>query len=292
MNLRDLHYLITLAETLHFGKAADICNVSQSTLSVQIKKLEESLGVQIFERYNKQVLLTPVGAEMVAIAQAIIHDVTRMKNTAAMHKNPFAGTLKLGAFPSLAPYLFPVIIPRLKAQLPALELLLTEEKTEQLLALLHKGELDAAFIALPVPEDVNLSVEPLFRDSFLLAVPSSHRLADRRHVALEELQDETMLLLDEGHCLREQALEVCSRIGKGASSAYRATSLETLRNMVASGAGVTLFPQIAIGETESFVQYVPISAPTPHRTIALVWRTSSGRDALMARVGDVVVGDF
>lgn len=283
MNIRDLHYLITLAEQQHFGKAAEICHTSQPTLSIQIKKLEDFLGVQLFERTNKRVMLTATGEAITARARLMLAEVEHIKQIAKSAKNPFTGTLKLGAFPTLAPYIFPLIIPALRTALPQLELVLVEEKTEQLVQQLHKGALDAALIALPV-ESPLLEAQEIFREEFWLALPCSHALAKSRKISLEALADQQMLLLDDGHCLRDQSLSLCNRIGNGESSRYRATSLETLRNMIAAGNGMTFMPKLALRETTASITYIPFHSPAPERIIALVYRKSSGRILLFDKV--------
>lgn len=289
MNLRDLHYLVTLADHLHFSKAAELCHTSQPTLSIQLKKLEEFLGVQLVERSAKQVLFTAVGREIVERARLILAEAEQIRYIAKAAKDPLTGTLALGAFPTLAPYIFPLIVPAIREALPQLELVLHEEKTNQLIERLHKGELDAALIALPV-ESPLLANSILFHEEFMLAVPASHPFAHKQAVSLEMLAEETMLLLDDGHCLRDQALAVCSRIGKGESNRYRATSLETLRNMIAAGNGMTLMPELAVQAAQRGVAYVPFEPPAPGRSIALVYRASSGRKELFKRVATVCRG--
>lgn len=286
MNLRDLQYLVTVAEHLHFGKAAELCHVSQPTLSMQLKKLEETLGVQLFERTNKQVMLTGIGKEITARARNILEETQQIQAMARAAKNPLSGEVRLGVFPTLAPYLLPELVPLLKAALPAIHLLLVEEKTPDILHKLEKGELDCALLALPV-EHAALEYTELFVEPFYLAVPAGHRLAKRKRVNFADLTHEPMLLLDEGHCLREQALEVCHRIGTAEAQHFRATSLETLRHMVAAGGAVTLMPKLAIRRDETLIRYIPFAAPQPARRIALVWRKTSARKPLfeaMARL--------
>lgn len=279
MNLRDLQYLIAVAEQRHFGRAAALCNTSQPTLSIQIKKLEDSLGVQLFERTNKQVMLTMVGQEILAHARLMMAESAQIKQIALAAKDPFSGTMRLGAFPTLAPYIFPLIVPAIREKLPQLTLVLEEEKTEQLIERLHKGLLDAALVALPV-ESPLLEAKEIFREDFMLALHSSHPFATRKKIALEDLAQQSMLLLDDGHCLREQSLAICSRIGNGESNSYRATSLETLRNMIAAGNGMTFMPKLAVQQSNASVTYIPFTTPIPNRAIALVYRKSSGRRKL------------
>ncbi len=283
MNLRDLQYLVAVAELQHFGKAAEACHTSQPTLSIQIKKLEEYLGVQLLERSNKHVMLTTVGEAVVARARAILHEAEQIKQIALSAKDPFTGTLTLGAFPTLAPYVFPLFVPVLRQNLPTLELMLVEEKTEQLLEQLYDGNLDAALIALPV-EHSQLEAQELFHEPFWLALSADHPLAKLPEIPLEKLADQHILLLDEGHCLRDQSLSLCNRIGKGESNRYRATSLETLRNMIAAGNGMTFMPQLAVQESSEAIRYIRFAPPAPGRTIALVYRKSSGRKLLFDRL--------
>jgi LysR family hydrogen peroxide-inducible transcriptional activator len=278
MNLRDLEYAEALARTRHFGEAADACNVSQSTLSIQIKKLEEELGTRLFERDSRHVLLTDAGAQLLVDIQHILRNHRGLKEKAAALQNPLAGTLRFGAFPTLAPYLLPHIMPPLHAALPKVNFHLIEEKTERLIQQLLEGTLDAALIALPL-NDTRLDVLPLFAEPFLLAVSHHSPLSHHKRIKLDALADQQVLLLDDGHCLRAQSLEVCARIGMGESQAYRATSLETLRHMVASNAGITLMPALAVEPGP--VTYIPFASPAPQREIALVFRSTTARRTLL-----------
>jgi LysR family transcriptional regulator, hydrogen peroxide-inducible genes activator len=245
MNLRDLRYLVALAEYRHFGRAAEACFVSQPTLSTQIKKIEDELGVTLVERAPRNVMLTPTGAEIAKRAQRVLAEVEQIRDIARRSLDPEAGTLKLGLFPTLGPYLLPHVVPLLRKRFPRLELLLTEEKTELLLHQLHEGRIDAALLALPLHEE-QLHAEPLFEEPFVLAVPAGHALASRSVLRMRDLREQRLLLLDDGHCLREQALDVCQRAGAGEKDGFRATSLETLRQMVAAGVGITLLPLLAV----------------------------------------------
>src|SRR6478672_5018094 len=246
MNLRDLRYFVALADHKHFGRAATASFVSQPTLSTQIRKLEEELGVALVERAPRRVMLTPIGREIADRARKVIADVAQMAEIARRSRDPEAGTVRLGLFPTLAPYLLPHVLPAVRARFPRLELLLVEEKTDAILARLRDGRLDAGILALPV-HDEQLHIEPLFEEPFVLAVPRPHRLATRdTPLALAELDHEHLLLLEEGHCLRDQALDVCRLAGADERDGFRATSLETLRQMVAAGVGVTLLPMLAV----------------------------------------------
>ncbi|TWI14049.1 DNA-binding transcriptional regulator OxyR [Aerolutibacter ruishenii] len=277
MNLRDLKYLVALADHKHFGRAAAASFVSQPTLSTQIRKLEDELGVALVERAPRKVMLTPVGREIVERARKVIADVEQMAEIARRSKDPEAGTVRLGLFPTLGPYLLPHVLPAVRKRFPRLELLLVEEKTDQLLARLREGRLDAALLALPVHDD-QLHIEPLFDEQFLLAVPQQHELASRASLRVDDLDDRHLLLLEDGHCLRDQALEVCRLAGADERDGFRATSLETLRQMVAAGVGITLLPALSVQPPvppSPDIHLLPFEGEPPHRRIAMVWRRSS-----------------
>ncbi len=290
MNLRDLSYLVALADHRHFGRAAEACHVSQPTLSTQIRKLEDELGVTLIERAPRRVMLTPVGRDIVERARRVIAEVTQMKESARRSRDPEAGTLRLGLFPTLAPYLLPHVVPTIRARFPRLELLLVEEKTEQVLRLLREGRLDAGVLALPL-HDEQLHVEPLFEEPFLLAVPQGHALAGRGPLRLRDIGRESLLLLDDGHCLRDQALDVCQLSGATEKGGFRATSLETLRQMVAANVGITLLPELAVRPPvppQAAVQVLRFADPPPSRRIAMVWRRSSAMHGFLGSFADVV----
>jgi LysR family hydrogen peroxide-inducible transcriptional activator len=277
MNLRDLHYLVALAEYRHFGRAAEACFVSQPTLSTQIRKLEDELGVTLVERTPRKVLLTDVGREIATRARDVLNEVEQIKAIALRTRDPEAGSVRLGIFPTLAPYLLPHVMPQIHQRFPRLELLLVEEKTEVVLRRLLEGRLDAGIVALPVHED-SLHAEFLFEEPFVLAVPQSHPLAPRHDLKLADLADQRLLLLEDGHCLRDQALEVCHMAGAGERSGFRATSLETLRQMVASNVGITLLPTLAVQPPVAqagTVRLVEFRGHAPSRRLAMVWRKSS-----------------
>ena len=295
MNLRDLRYLIALADLRHFGRAAEACHVSQPTLSTQLRKLEDELGVQLIERAPRQVMLTPAGVDIVARSRRVLAEVEQMREVARRTADPEAGSVRLGMFPTLGPYLLPHVVPNLRARFPRLELLLVEEKTETLLAMLREGRLDAAVLALPLHEDW-LEVEPLFEEPFLLAVPCDHPLAAAGTgadggVPVAVLEDEHVLLLEEGHCLRDQALAVCQLVGAAERSGFRATSLETLRQMVAANVGVTLLPTLAVkppvARSEN-IGLVDFRAPAPSRRIAMVWRRSTAMGDFLCELARVI----
>lgn len=292
MNLRDLQYLVALADHGHFGRAAAASFVSQPTLSTQLRKLEEELGVALVERAPRRVMLTPVGREVVARARRIIDEVAELKEVARRTLDPEAGTVRLGLFPTLGPYLLPHVVPRLHARFPRLELLLVEEKTSVILSQLREGRLDAGILALPL-HDGQLHVEPLFDEPFLLAVPQAHALARRREVGLDDLAHESLLLLEEGHCLRDQALDVCGLAGAGERSGFRATSLETLRQMVAAGVGITLLPALAVQPPvprSDSIHLLRFAGDPPHRRIAMVWRRSSAMGDFLLQLAQLFRG--
>lgn len=289
MNLRDLHYLVSVADHLHFGRAALACHVSQPTLSMQLKKLEDTLGVQLFERTNKQVMLTAIGADIAERARRTLAEAEQIRATARAAQDPMAGDVRLGIFPTLAPYFLPRLMPHLTQQFPRLNLLLVEEKTPLLLEQLGNGTLDCALLAMPAGGDT-LTAHRLFTEPFQIAVNRSHPLARRKQVSLADLQHETMLLLEDGHCLRDQALEVCHTLGIGESNNFRATSLETLRHMVASGNAVTLMPALAIQPKDPHVAYIPFKAHAPSRMIGLYYRTTSARAPLFTKLSASIAG--
>ena len=286
MNLRDLKYLVALADHRHFGRAAEASFVSQPTLSTQIRKLEDELGVSLVERAPRRVMLTPIGLDIAERARRVIAEVEQMAEIARRSQDPEAGTVRLGLFPTIAPYLLPHVVPRLRERFPRLELLLVEEKTDQILARLRDGRLDAGLLALPL-HDEQLHIEPLFDEPFLLAVPRQHPLASRTSLALADLDDAHLLLLEEGHCLRDQALDVCRLAGADERDGFRATSLETLRQMVAAGVGITLLPMLAVQPpvpVSPDIALLPFDGDAPHRRIALVWRRSSAMGAFLKQL--------
>ncbi len=283
MNLRDLRYLVALSEYKHFGRAAEASFVSQPTLSTQIKKLEDELGVALVERTPRKVLLTEVGSEIAQRARDVLNEVEQIKAIARRTVDPGSGSLRLGIFPTLGPYLLPHVVGKIRARFPRLELLLVEEKTEVILRQLREGRLDAGILALPL-HDHQLHSEFLFEEPFVVAVPEESNLAARRSLRLEDLVDQSVLLLEDGHCLRDQALEVCQLAGAGEKSGFRATSLETLRQMVAANVGITLLPMLAVKPPVAQAEHVvlvPFSGVAPSRRIAMVWRKSSAVGAFL-----------
>lgn len=289
MNLRDLKYLVALADHKHFGRAAAACFVSQPTLSTQIKKLEDELGVALVERAPRHVMLTPAGRDAAERARVVIAEVEQMKEAARRTQNPEAGTVRLGLFPTLGPYLLPHVVPRIRQRFPQLELLLVEEKTDVILRQLREGKLDAGVLALPL-HDEQLHTEFLFEEPFLLAVPESHPLAARDMLTMRDLSQESLLLLEDGHCMREQSLDVCHLAGASEKNGFRATSLETLRQMVAANVGITLLPMLAVKPPVApsrDIRLVPFRDPPPTRRIAMVWRRSSAMSEFLSKLANV-----
>ncbi|MGK2926365.1 MAG: LysR substrate-binding domain-containing protein [Lysobacterales bacterium] len=288
MNLRALQYFVKLADLRHFSKAAEACFVSQPTLSTQIKKLEEELGVQLVERSPKMIMLTPVGEEIAARARLVLRDVEQIRTLARRSSNPAEGVLRLGLFPTLAPYYLPHVVPGIRRLYPSLRLQLAEEKTEEILRMLRHGLLDAALLALPVARE-GMEVEILFEEPFVLALPGDHALVERPAVTMADLEGAELLLLEEGHCLRDHALEVCALADAHERVDFHATSMETLRQMVAADVGITLMPLLAvrppIAETDNVVirHFAP---PAPTRTIAMVWRSSSALSTFLRELSE------
>lgn len=292
MTLRELQYLVALADHRNFRRAAEACLVSQPTLSTQIRKLEEELGVALVERAPRKVMLTPAGRDAVERARRVLNEVEQMKEAARRSRSAEGGALKLGVFPTLGPYLLPHIVPAIRARFPELELLLFEEKSANLVQRLNLGTLDAAFLALPV-HDSHFHSEFLFEEPFLLAVPGTHSLARRDTLGVEELAGYNLMLLEEGHCLRDQALEVCQLTGARETSEFRATSLETLRQMVAAGVGITLLPMLATRNPVPPAQNIHLldfQDSRPSRQIALLWRKTSAMGRLLLEVAEVCRG--
>jgi LysR family transcriptional regulator, hydrogen peroxide-inducible genes activator len=289
MNLRDLKYLVALADHKHFGRAAAASFVSQPTLSTQIRKLEDELGVALVERAPRKVMLTPAGRDIAERARRVIAEVEQMKEAARRSQDPEAGTVRLGLFPTLGPYLLPHVVPQIRKRFPRLELLLVEEKSDVILAQLREGRLDAGLLALPVHDD-QLHAEFLFEEPFVLAVPETHPLAKQDSLSLKDLAHERLLLLEDGHCLRDQALDVCALAGTGERSGFQATSLETLRQMVAANVGVTLLPTLAVkppvARSEN-IHLLGFRDSKPSRQIAMVWRRSSAMADFLQQLAQV-----
>ncbi|MBV9576879.1 MAG: LysR family transcriptional regulator [Gammaproteobacteria bacterium] len=282
MNIKDLKYLVAIADHGHFGKAANACFVSQPALSMQIMKLEESLNVKLFERTNKSVLLTDYGTLIVEQARRILNQIEEVREIAKLAKDPFSGELKIGLFPSLAPYLLPLIIPALSKTYSKLSFYLIEEQTASLVEKLKQGKLDAALLAAPILEK-NFNHALIFEEEFLLTMPAAHPFAKLKKIKQTHLDNKNLLLLEEGHCLREQALAVCHRMQATEMQGFRATSLETLRHMISAGIGMTLMPKLACHEN-NHIAYVPFTEPKPTRTIGMYWRANTCKQILLSKI--------
>jgi LysR family hydrogen peroxide-inducible transcriptional activator len=287
MNLRDLQYLITLSELGHVGQAAKACHVSQPTLSMQLKKLEGTLGIALFERAHKSLRLTQAGEQIVAQARRVVGEANALQTLAQTLHDPLAGDFRLGAFPTLAPYYLPRAVPKLSEALPNVRLYLIEDKSARLIEQMEQGALDAALLALPAGGH-GLQETFLFEEPFYLAVARSHPLAGVASVSPDILATQRLLLLEDGHCMRTQALEICQKIGSGVEQeGFSATSLETLRQMVGSGLGVTLIPECALTPSADIL-YIPFEGRPFVRRIGLVWRATHPRkkllEALVARL--------
>lgn len=286
LKLKDLRYLVAIADTRHFGRAAARCFVSQPTLSAQLRKLEEYLGVQLIERRPRRVTLTEAGEEIVQRARTMLDSSDAIVNMAHSRRDPLAGQLRLALLPTIGPYLLPLVALKIRKALPKLELMLYEYTTAAMLERLRNGEIDVGILALPVQDEALVSRE-LYEEPFVVALPNAHRLASQTSLRSEQLRGETLLLLEDGHCLRDQALAVCGHSGAQEKQDFRATSIETLRQMVAAGVGVTLLPALAsrgaYGSAKGLVTR-PFARPVPTRTIGAIWRKSSARTAVIEAV--------
>ena len=284
MTLQELRYIVALADTGHFAKAAERCHVSQPTLSTQLKKLEDYLGVTLFDRSLRQVSATPAGREIVERARLVLAEVDRIKAIAKQSLDPMARTLNLGVIPTAGPYFLPHAVRVAHRAYPQLRLLLREDFTANLLNALAQGRVDAALLALPVPGE-GLQAAPLFQEPFVAALPKGHALAKKKTIDAHELAREKILLLEEGHCLREQALEVCGLRGDFGEE-VKATSLETLRQMVAIGIGCTLLPALAAKGRNAGIELRSLKQPVPSRTMGLVWRSRSPFQDTLQRLAE------
>jgi LysR family hydrogen peroxide-inducible transcriptional activator len=297
MTLTELKYIVAVAREKHFGHAAEACFVSQPTLSVAIKKLEDELGVTIFERGGTEISMTPLGAQIVAQAERVLEQTASIKEIAKQNKDPLAGPFRLGIIYTIAPYLLPQLVRTMIDRVPQMPLILQENFTVRLIELLRQGELDAAIMALPFAEQ-GLSIQPLYDEPFVVALPKQHAWADRASIASQELKSETMLLLGAGHCFRNQVLEVCPEMarfstnGDGIARTFEGSSLETIRHMVASGIGITVLPQASVPDMQAkdgMLRYVPFSEPVPSRRVVLAWRKSFTRTAAIEAIRQAVL---
>jgi LysR family hydrogen peroxide-inducible transcriptional activator len=294
MTLTELRYIVAVAREHHFGRAAEACFVSQPTLSVSIKKLEEELDVKIFERGANEVTVTPLGEEIVRQAQSVIEQAAAIKEIAKRGKDPVSGPLRLGVIYTIGPYLLPDLVRKAIELVPQMPLMLQENFTVKLLEMLRTGELDCAILAEPFP-DVGLAVAPLYDEPFMVAVPKNHPLAKSESISAESLKQETMLLLGTGHCFRDHVLEVCPEYARFSSDAegirksFEGSSLETIKYMVASGMGITVVPQLAVAmDASPQVVYVPFSGSVPTRRVVLVWRRTFTRYEAVAALRNAI----
>ncbi|MDV7338987.1 LysR substrate-binding domain-containing protein [Terasakiella sp. A23] len=277
--LKHLKYFIAVAKYQHFGQAADACFVTQPTLSAAIKEFEEILGLQLLERTKRSVLITPTGKEVLARAQEIVVQADGLMEMAKTKGSPLTGELRLGVIPTIGPYLLPQIMQNIRSHFPDLTLYLKEDQTERLLESLKEGQLDVLILALPYESDA-IETSIFMQDDFFCAVPADHALASNSHIENAEIVEENLLLLEEGHCLRDHAMAACSWAGAKNINEFGATSLSTIVQMVANGLGITLLPKMAIdaGITRGTdLATLPLSKDSPPRDIGLVWRKTSGR---------------
>lgn len=278
-SVRQLECLVAVADHGSFRKAATALGISQPALSAQVQAVEDLMSVQVFERDRRSVLVTPAGEEIVGRARLALESIDAVSDAARRRSEPLVGPLRLGVIPTVAPYWLPALLPAVRKRFPRLELILREDQTARLLAQLASGLIDAALLALPVPGDVTCA--QIAREDFLLAAPRGAKVLEKRgRLSEKDLEDETVLLLEDGHCLRDQALAVCERGGAVESMEVRATSLPTLVQMVAGGMGVTLLPEAAadaLVQPRGPVEIAPLGKPPPGRTLGLAWRTSSAR---------------
>ncbi|MDB5891136.1 MAG: hydrogen peroxide-inducible s activator [Polaromonas sp.] len=325
MTLTELKYIVAVAREKHFGKGADACHVSQPTLSVAIKKLEEELQVKLFERNANEITVTPLGEEIIRQAQSVLEQADNIREIARRGKDPLAGALRLGVIYTIGPYLLPDLVRQAIAHTPQMPLMLQENFTVRLLEELRNGEIDCAILAEPFP-DTNLAIAPLYDEPFMAAVPSSHPLALRENVSAEEIKQETMLLLGTGHCFRDHVLEVCPEFARfssnsdGIRKSFEGSSLETIQHMVAAGMGITLVPRLGVpreallaqaaararqadadtavdgGKSgagtavglSSLVTYVPFEGYVPSRRVVLAWRRSFTRYEAIAALRNAI----
>ena len=301
MTLTELRYIVAVARERHFGRAAEACFVSQPTLSVSIKKLEEELEMKIFERGTNEVTVTPLGDEIVRQAQLVIEQVSAIKEIAKRGKDPASGPLRLGVIYTIGPYLLPDLVRQAIEHVPQMPLMLHENFTARLLEMLRTGELDCAIMAEPFP-DTGLAVAPLYDEPFVAAVPRLHRFASRQSISTEEMKSETMLLLGTGHCFRDHVLEVCpeyarfsspaagGRMGlEGIPQSFEGSSLETIKYMVASGLGVTVVPCLSVPkDAQQHIKYIPFCKPAPTRRVVLAWRRTFTRYEAIAALRNAI----
>jgi len=305
MTLTELKYIVAVARERHFGKAAEACYVSQPTLSVAVKKLEEELDVKLFERSANEVSVTALGETIVRQAQSVLEQAAAIKEIAKRGKNPLAGALTLGVIYTISPYLLPALVRQVIEHTPEMPLMLQENFTVKLLEMLRTGEIDCAILAEPFP-DAGLALAPLYDEPFMAAVPTHHPLASQTSVTSEQLKNETMLLLGAGHCFRDHVLEVCPEFARfsanaeGIRKSFEGSSLETIKHMVAAGMGVTLVPRLSVPkealapaarrkrDEEPFIKYLPFAGDPPTRRVVLAWRRSFTRYEAIAALRNAI----
>jgi LysR family hydrogen peroxide-inducible transcriptional activator len=297
MTLTELKYIVAVAREKHFGHAAEACFVAQPTLSVAIKKLEDELGVPIFERGGSEISMTPLGSQIVAQAERVLEQTAAIREIAKQNKDPLTGQLRLGVIYTVAPYLLPQLVRNMIERVPQMPLVLQENFTVKLVEMLRQGELDAAIMAQPFPQQ-GLLVQPLYDEPFVVAMPSSHPWSNREKISSADLKNETMLLLGNGHCFRDQVLEVCpemarfSTTGDGIARTFEGSSLETIRHMVASGIGITVLPKASVPDMQAqdgLLRYVPFEDPVPTRRVVIAWRKSFTRRPAIEAVRQAVM---
>ena len=315
MTLTELKYIVAVAREKHFGKGAEACHVSQPTLSVAIKKLEEELQVKLFERNANEITVTPLGEEIIRQAQGVLEQAEGICEIAKRGKDPLAGSLKLGVIYTIGPYLLPDLVRQMIVHTPQMPLILQENFTVKLIEDLRNGEIDCAILAEPFP-DTNLAIAPLYDEPFMAAIPSAHALAARSSITAEEIKKETMLLLGNGHCFRDHVLEVCPEFARfssnsgGIQKSFEGSSLETIKHMVSAGMGITLVPRLGVpkealavqvaaqhghenqlklpAEQPGFIRYLPFEGHVPSRRVVLAWRRSFTRYEAIAALRNAI----
>ena len=297
MTLTELKYIVAVARERHFGRAAEACFVSQPTLSVAIRKLEDELGVQLFERGSSEVSVTPIGTQIIEQAQRVLEQAAAVKEIAKHGKDPLSGPVKVGVIYTIGPYLLPQLVRQMISDAPRMPMLLQENFTVKLLELLRQGEIDVAIMADPFNAQ-GLITQPLYDEPFIVAAPTGHPLAGRKSIPATLLKTETMLLLGTGHCFRDQVLEVCPELSRysqasaGIQKTFEGSSLETIRHMVASGIGITVLPSTALpppSRRDRLLRYVPFDDPPPVRRVTIAWRKSYARAPAVAKIRNAVL---
>ena len=297
MTLTELRYIVAVARERHFGRAAEACHVSQPTLSVAIKKLEEELGTQIFERTSAEVAMTSLGVLIVEQAQRVLEEANSLKHLAKHGQDPLSGPIRLGAIYTIAPYLLPSLVRVAREDIPNAPLFLEENFTVRLLEMLRQGVLDCAVLADPFPS-AGLDVVDLYEEPFLVAVPKGHMWEQRKSIAHQELREQNTLLLGAGHCFRDHVLGVCpelNRFGSGSTigeqRSFEGSSLETIRQMVAGGIGISVLPRTSVLDPkthEGLIRYIPLDEPVPTRKVCVVWRKSYPRAEVMQKLAQII----